>query len=303
LVDLRSAGRLDLITGSMPGRLYLFRRNADGSFASRETVLGVDGKALDAGSMTCVFAFDWFGTGKTDLIVGTVHGTVSVCKNAGGAEPRFGPPQPILLKDGTPLKIPTGDAAPVVADWDGDKLPDLVVGAGDGSIVWFRNAGTRTAPTLEPARELVPQSKAYRHGNPKPGEWGTHAKPCVVDWDGDDRLDLLVGDRNAYFEGKPSQTADEKVAEQSANDALPRLREEWAAALKKYRDAQTAPAGETEKEKADRLDRVESFRRLVTRLKEEIAAVQDIQDRHTEGYQHHGYVWLFMRPPAAPKGK
>jgi hypothetical protein len=102
-VDLRSTGRLDLITGSMPGRLYLFRRNADGSFASREVVKAAAGNPLDAGSMTCVFAFDWFGTGKADLIVGTVHGAVTVCKNVCGSEPRFAAPQPILLKDGRRL--------------------------------------------------------------------------------------------------------------------------------------------------------------------------------------------------------
>jgi hypothetical protein len=303
LVDLRSTGRLDLITGSMPGRLYLFRRNADGSFASRETVQGFDGKSLDAGSMTCVFAFDWFGTGKMDLVVGTVHGAVTVCKNAGGTEPKFGPPQPILLKDGSPLKIPTGDAAPVVADWDGDGLPDLVVGAGDGSVVWFMNVGTRTAPKFDSAKLLVPPSKAYPSGQPKPGEWGTHAKPCVVDWDGNGRLNLLVGDRNAYFEGKPAQTADEKAAEMAADDALPKLREQWASAFKQYREAQVVPALETPKEKAEREEKVESLRRLVTRLKDEIVAVQDVQDRHKGGYQYHGYVWLFKRQPAAPKGK
>ena len=50
--------------------------------------------------------------------------------------------------DGRPIKV-AGDAAPVAADWDGDGVLDLLVGAEDGSVVWYRNAGTPRAPKLE----------------------------------------------------------------------------------------------------------------------------------------------------------
>jgi hypothetical protein len=45
---------------------------------------------------------------------------------------------------------------------------------------------------------------------------------------------------------------------------------------------------------------VESLREEVRRLKGEIVVVQEIQERYRPGYQAHGFVWLFLRKPAAP---
>jgi hypothetical protein len=285
LVDLDGDGRTDVLSGSWPGEIYCFRRQGDGTFAAAETLKDRSGKPLNVGSAAAAFAADWDGNGTTDLLVGTILGDVHLVPNEGrGKELAFGAPRG-LEAAGQPVKV-NGDAAPVAADWDGDGRLDLVVGAEDGSVVWYRNAGGATGPKLEAARTLVGQSPVGWNGDDRrgPGEWGLRVKPCVVDWDGDGRLDLLLGDRCGSFNAKPSQTEAEQAEERKANDRLPELRRKWADTFQRYRQAADGP-------------NVEALREDLRRLKDEIAMVQQIQGRYQPGYQSHGFVWLFRREP------
>src|SRR5204863_8568297 len=135
---------------------------ACGRFGGGQRLTHKDGKGVDVGSGSSGFAFDWDGDSKPDLIVGTVSGEVYFVPNVGTkGELVFGAPKPITA-DGKPIQIKSGEAAPVVADWDGDGKPGLVVGGGDGSVVWFKNEGTTKEPKLAAAQVLVP---------PSPSEW------------------------------------------------------------------------------------------------------------------------------------
>jgi hypothetical protein len=288
-VDLDGDGRMDVISGSWPGEIYFFRHQPDGTFAAGVQLKGSGGKPLNVGSASAAFAVDWCGTGKLDLIVGTVLGEVWRIPNAGKSkEPTFGTPRR-LEADGKPIKR-SGDAAPVVADWDGDGNLDLLVGAEDGSVVWYRNESRTEEPKLEAARQLVGNSPIGWGGDDKrgPRDWGLRVKPCVFDWDGDGRPDLLLGDMCGGFHAKPSQTEQEKEEERKANDRLPELRKKWADAFQRYRKAGDA-------------DERDSLRREVQRLKDEIAAVQEIQSHYKPGHQMHGFVWVFQRKPQEKK--
>ena len=217
-------------------------------------------------------------------------------RNVGGkGKPAFAKGVPVLA-DGKPI---TAGDAPVVADWDGDGKPDLVLGAYDGSVVWFRNGGSRKEPKLGPARVLVPPSK--NPGDDKsrrPGEWGTRVRPAVVDWNGDGKPDLLIGDMCGGCEKKPDATAGEKADEADALAQLPGLRKEWAAAYKELTAAEDVAAPPDPEAHRKRLARL---RLTVGRLKDEIARLQAVKDRHQAGYMSHGFVWLFLRQE--PPGK
>jgi hypothetical protein len=290
-VDLDGDGRTDIISGSWPGDISFFRRQPNGEFAAGVTLKGRDDKPLNVGSGSAAFAADWNGTGRPDLIVGTVLGEVWLIPNESDASKLvFGTPRR-LKAGGEPIKV-NGDAAPVVADWDGDGKPDLIVGAEDGSVVWYRNAGTGGTPELEAARPLVDKSPiGWGHDDKRgPRDWGLRVKPCVFDWDGDGRPALLLGDRCGGFRAKPSQTEQEKDEERKANDKLPELRKSWAQTFQRYRKAEGAQ------------DQA-ALRTELQRLKDEIAAVQDIQSHFQPGYQSHGFVWLFRRTPADRKAR
>lgn len=289
---------MDILSGSWPGAISLFRRKADGTFAAPVNLKDRRGQTLDAGSASAAFAADWDGDGALDLIVGTVTGDVYFIPNGGPiGELAFGPPRP-MEANGLPIKV-AGDAAPVAADWDGNGVLDLVVGAEDGSVVWYRNAGTPRTPRLEAARPLIGPSPVGWGDDQKrrPGEWGLRAKPCVVDWDGDGRLDILLGDRCGGFRAKPAQSDLEKDEERRANDRLPELRRKWAAAFRIFRELAEPMAGETTVAERERLRLREASRREMVRYKEEIATVQLIQELYQPGYQSHGFVWIFLRQP------
>ena len=300
-MDLDADGKTDILSGSWPGQLYWFRRQSETEFAPGVQLKDREGEVIDVGHATTPFAVDWDGDNDLDLVVGNLVGEIHVVINAGTpGMPAYGKPEPVLA-DGKPIKIGDGDAAPVVADWDADGHPDLVVGTATGSVVWYRNAGTGKSPLLEGPKTLVPESPLGwgSDGQRKPGDWGLRVKICVTDWNGDGRLDLLLGDRCGGFSAKPVQSETEKSEERAAFARLPELRKAWAEAFQRYRSMQAD--GSSDRQPADdrREQEIESLRRQVMRLKEEISAAQKVAAYYQPQMQSHGFVWLFQRTPSA----
>jgi hypothetical protein len=287
LVDLDGDGLSDLISGSFPGEFYFFRRLNSEKFAAAEKLTEDGEKPLNVGSASTAFAVDWNSDGKLDLILGNIKGEVYVAR--GGQRPLTFAPAERVSAGEKPIEAPGGDAAPVAADWDADGLLDLIVGSAEGNVHWYRNSGTAARPELEPSKQLLGESPLGWKGDEarRAGDWGLRVKPCVVDFNGDGKLDLLLGDRCGSFDGKPMQTDEEQREEQTVQDRLPGLRQAWAAAFAEYRQAQTnAEAGG---------EQLESLRKRVASLKDDLAHLQEIRNRYQKGYQAHGFVWVFLR--------
>ncbi|WP_416441150.1 FG-GAP-like repeat-containing protein [Phnomibacter sp. MR] len=132
--------------------------------------------------------------GDMDLFVGNGAGSIAYYKNTGtpGA-PVFtvqsGASNPF---DGVDVGA---DAAPAFADIDGDGDQDAVIGAGDGTLKYYKNTGTTSAAVF------VLQSGAANIFSAI--DVGNNAAPAFTDLDGDTDRDLVLGDQNggiSYYE-------------------------------------------------------------------------------------------------------
>ena len=301
-MDLEGNGRPDIISGSCSGEIYWFCRGNGMTFEPGKPLADRNGKVIGLEATTGVFAVDWYGKGRLDLLVGTMQGEIFLIPNEGDARhPAFGKPRP-LEADGKPIKLESGSAAPVAADWDGDGKFDLLTGAGDGSVLWFRNIGTAAEPKLAAAKVLVPPSTLPESDEEKaaPDTWGRSSKICVTDFNGDGRLDLLVGDVSGRFTAKPPQLAKDRREEEEAIRRLPELMKAWAAVFQKYREALAAAPGKTPPEKEAQARELDRLRHALADAKTKIAAAQCTIEFYKPQSAAHGYVWLFLRK-APPK--
>lgn len=161
---------------------------------------------------------DWNHDGLPDLIVNSIWGKVHWYRNIGErSAPRLAKAEPIEVEwPGTTPKpawiwwTPVGKelvtqwrTTPVAIDFNRDGLTDLVMLDHEGYLALFprqkRTAsdGSTNTVLLPGERVFVDQKgEALRLNNRRAGGSGRR-KLCIVDWDGDGLLDILVNGVNA----------------------------------------------------------------------------------------------------------
>jgi hypothetical protein len=221
-VDFDGDGKLDLISGSYdPGELYLFRGLGGGKFAAREVIKDKSGKPIlrvpnqknrveSFGSW--VTMVDWDDDGDLDILVGAFDGTMFLRRNEGTRKkPAYATENEWVMVGNKRLRVPGGaHANPVIADWDGDGRWDIITGSGDGGVYWYRNVGKRGRPAFAPPVALIPKHEGSGYDElldagqePRPG---IRSQIAVVDYDGDGKLDILLGDFCTYLHVKKDLT-------------------------------------------------------------------------------------------------
>ena len=145
---------------------------------------------------------DWNEDGLEDLIVGDRQGLVNYFQRLPGGDLVAMPPLA-----GPEGRIDAGtNSAPEVADWNGDGLPDLLLGRADpwpGSVVLFTNTGSPGQPTLSDSSYLTAGGEKISH---------VYSVPRVFDLDRDGKSDLLIGEASGHVYwfrnvGSPGQPA------------------------------------------------------------------------------------------------
>jgi hypothetical protein len=185
----------------------VFRRLKDGGFAPRKQVkLLFPREQFGPVNTLCsrIAVADLNGDGKPDVLisgggwnawgaVGIVYGPL-----AGKDELTAQRIWPKGQEPFPPTPITRMSTNPVLADWDGDGLPDLLLGVSKWStgskgrlgVYWCRNVGTKRAPKFGPPQLLVADNELVRTTG-----------ICVADWNGDGRPDLIAS-RTGYEVGR-----------------------------------------------------------------------------------------------------
>ena len=233
-VDWDGDGDIDIICGNTAGYLVFFE-NLSGPGVEHPKwaapkLLEADGKVIrfkagPNGSIqgpaeakwgyTTLSVADWDGDGLPDLIVNSIWGKVVWFKNVGTRKsPKLAAAQPIEVKwNGPPPALawgwlrPQGNelltqwrTTPFAVDWNHDGLTDLVMLDAEGYLAFFERARRGGEVVLLPPQRIFcdEQGSPLRLSGGPAGKSGRR-KLCVVDWDGDGKLDLLLNGENANF--------------------------------------------------------------------------------------------------------
>ncbi|MBZ0114857.1 MAG: VCBS repeat-containing protein [Thermoanaerobaculia bacterium] len=152
------------------------------------------------GTRSRVGVGDLDGDGDLDLVVGTANGDFRYLQRIGT------PDSPAYKMGDNPfLGLTVGtNAAPRLADVDGDGDLDLVSGEGFGSINYFQNIGDSAQPAFTPGTGSTGSANPF-HGI----DTGKDSQVTLADIDGDNDLDLVANAQSTtpvYYrnDGTPS---------------------------------------------------------------------------------------------------
>lgn len=211
VADMNDDKLLDLVTLDVIGYMRIFFNSGTaeepkfsvgelaGIFLSRtsanDPVLeGAKGAAGYARRSGRVFAGDFLKTGKNDLIIGNYIGEVLLVPNVGSSQiPDFRPPPNIeraAIQTTKDAAKKWGNVfAPFAWDWNNDGRCDLILGEGSYSannIHLLINQGSGSKPLFD---ELNRHVIAF-------GDGLEQLTPTVVDYNDDNKPDLLVSERS-----------------------------------------------------------------------------------------------------------
>jgi hypothetical protein len=194
-----------------------------------------------------------------------------------------------------------------VADWDGDGSHDLLMGCGDGSVLFYRNTTPSGMPVLAEPVVLVPASAKYtRRGGEYPFErdLGMRSKIAVADYNSDGRDDLLMGIFGSETKEDPTLT-DAEVARRDSVDA--RMRELSMEFSPRFEEAMRGVLAGFGVESYADLDRDQQtlYRERIRTAYEalpgydayqrEMEHLSGIYMKYRPEFEYIGWVWVFLR--------
>lgn len=184
--DLDGDGDLDLVIGSRldpesadAPALYHFE-NVGTATAPSFSFVGLLPEVAYTNSAPALADLD--ADGDLDILLGSFNRDVRWFRNDGDPmSPRF------VAASDEPIADPGRGSylTPAVGDLDADGDLDLVVGESSGEINHFENVGTPAAPRFELVTDAISGIDV-----------GVRSSPALVDVDGDDDLDLVVGEES-----------------------------------------------------------------------------------------------------------
>lgn len=230
--DIDKDNIADMTVGSYtPGTIYWFKGLGKQKFAPRQMLTDYAGVPIftnlhriseykPAVSGAKAAFVDWDDNGTLDMIIGNAKGDLVMRRGLGAIGEGGGFTESRGLTDiesqptfsrhsiesdlyGGELKItiegqpaiPDKHIAPAIADWDGDGLWDILAGSDSGAVYLLRNSGELGEPEFNSREELLPPGKGYFQWALEgvPLERGSRSEIDVTDYNGDGKMDLILG--------------------------------------------------------------------------------------------------------------
>jgi hypothetical protein len=205
--DLDGDGDLDAFTGEDGGTLYYFENTGSATAPAYAAALTNPFGLTDIGNFNTPTFVDLDGDGDLDAIIGAEDGDVNYFENTGSASaPAFA----AAVANPFGLANMGFFSNPTFADLDSDGDLDAIVGESDGTLNYFQNTGSASAPAFAAA-----VANPFDLTNV-----GSYSNPTFADLDSDGDLDAIVGEENGilnYFENTtPKTSAPDFVAQTGA---------------------------------------------------------------------------------------
>ena len=214
--DLDRDGEQEILITGNPG-VVIWLDYADGEWREQPPLQRVGGAArVETLAVPCLADLD--GSGAPDLVVGDSSGYLWRFANRAAAPGAFDFAAGVRLHAAGSeihhLAGPTGSIQgpnearwgylnPLVTDWDGDGLVDVITNDIHGRYLWYRNIGSRQEPRYAAAEPLrcagEPLAGAWRS---RPAAWGDSCL-LLLNYDGFLQLYRRTGSDPACLEAGP----------------------------------------------------------------------------------------------------
>ena len=225
-IDWDNDGDIDLITGDEDGRVALLENTgelrSDVPLFEAPFYFQQEADSLKFGALATPFAFDWDKDGDEDILCGNTAGYIGIFENLGQGKnglPKWSAPRNIKARSddsdhAATFRVMAGPSGSIqgpceakwgyttlsVADWNGDKNPDIIYNSilSRIGLLVGTQSGLQTTELTFNNPETPPSWYWWNQSSTAAlTQWRT--TPVAIDFNGDEKLDLVALDQQGFL--------------------------------------------------------------------------------------------------------